>query len=91
MFEQYPDTPTFVKTMHLFTTRSPSLILVPVTALGSTKEVGQLLDQQNKGEATMLVKCLKDTFKGVGIVGVARKLWSEQAGKQIVVFDRLRC
>ena len=44
----------------------------------------------NKGESTMLVKCLRDAWKHVAIVGVDRKYWSEQAGFEFLtqlVFD----
>lgn len=34
----------------------------------------------SKREPTMLVRCLRDAWKHVGIVGVDRKYWSEQAG-----------
>lgn len=78
--EQYPDTPTFVKTMHFLTTRHPHLILVPVAALGSSKETDQLVEGRSKGEPTLLVRCLRDTWGHASVIGVARKYWSEQAG-----------
>jgi hypothetical protein len=67
--------------MHLLTTRPPHLILVPVSALGTTtKDIDQLAQGQSKGEPSLLVRCLRDAWGRNSVVGVARKYWSEQAG-----------
>lgn len=70
---QYADTPTFVKTLHLFTTRPPSLIIVPP---GDERGTGP------KDEASsMLVRSLQAAWPDVPIVPVSRKFWNEQSGE----------
>ena len=90
MVLQYSDTSSFVKTLHLLTTRPPSLILVPATSLPSTALAslpsGTHGDDTStgfggKGEATLLVRSLQDAWKGVSLVPIARKYRNSQDGK----------
>lgn len=92
---QYGDSATFVKTLHLCTTRPPSIILVPQSALtgpGTARrgdepaymshelegDAGGDAAAGSRGEATQLIRSLRETFKTTPVLGVARRLWEEQ-------------
>ncbi|SGY24217.1 BQ5605_C019g09022 [Microbotryum silenes-dioicae] len=87
---QFSDSPTFVKLLHYCTTRPPSLILVPSSALSahSSEGPGKQTDATGRGgmqrvsnerEAGMsMVHLLRDSFKGIPVIGVLRKYWDEQ-------------
>ncbi|KDE08921.1 hypothetical protein MVLG_01015 [Microbotryum lychnidis-dioicae p1A1 Lamole] len=103
---QFSDSPTFVKLLHYCTTRPPSLILVPSSALSahSSEGPGKQTDATGRGgmqrvsnerEAGMsMVHLLRDSFKGIPVIGVLRKYWDEQAGfefiTQLIVRDEGR-
>ncbi|KAK4701951.1 hypothetical protein P7C70_g4276, partial [Phenoliferia sp. Uapishka_3] len=84
---QYADSPSFVKTLHLFSTRPPAMILVPPSFLGGSlnskyKEgVATGGDSTTSDEGSMLVRSLRDAWKDTPIVPVARKYWNEQIVK----------
>ncbi|SCZ88590.1 BZ3500_MvSof-1268-A1-R1_Chr2-1g04511 [Microbotryum saponariae] len=87
---QFSDSPTFVKLLHYCTTRPPSLILVPSSALSahSSEGPGKQTDATGRGgmqrvsnereAGTSMVHLLRDSFKGIPVIGVLRKYWDEQ-------------
>ncbi|KAI5480588.1 DNA mismatch repair protein MSH4 [Pseudohyphozyma bogoriensis] len=81
---RYADTPTFVKTLHLFTQKPPALILIPATFVNKRDRGQTSASVEGDQDATMLVKSLKDAWKDTTVLTVARGYWNEQAGYEFV-------
>ncbi|KAM0752833.1 hypothetical protein T439DRAFT_299108 [Meredithblackwellia eburnea MCA 4105] len=93
---QYIDTPTFVKTLHLFTTRPPAYILVPATYLNkqSNQVSSKDFNAKTSSEASMLVQSIQDAWGETPIIPVDRRHWNDQAGfefvTQLIIRDQER-
>ncbi|ORY84089.1 muts domain V-domain-containing protein, partial [Leucosporidium creatinivorum] len=77
---QYGDSSTYIKTLHLCTTRPPSLILVPQTSL-----TGSSSNSKRRGAINTLNELEGDAFEGVAVTGVLRKYWEEQVRSILVL------
>ncbi|SCV71962.1 BQ2448_4656 [Microbotryum intermedium] len=102
---QFSDSPTFVKLLHYCTTRPPSLILVPSSALSAhigegtgkhaqASRVGTPRVSSEIEDEASIVRLLRQLFKGIPVIGVLRKYWDEQAGfefiTQLIIRDEAR-
>ncbi|GAA5853279.1 hypothetical protein JCM3766R1_003671 [Sporobolomyces carnicolor] len=78
---QFGDSATFVKTISFLKSNPPYAVLVPPSAL-PTADFGRA-----RGEATLLVRCIRDEFPETAIFPVQRQYWDEQVCDGVARFD----
>ncbi|CEQ39579.1 SPOSA6832_01105, partial [Sporobolomyces salmonicolor] len=82
--EQYSDSATFVKSIHLLKSKPPSVVLVPSSAMPSARAAMAGVEGAPAGEgvtaseATMLVRTIQEACPEVPVIGIMRKYWNEQ-------------
>lgn len=72
---QYADSATLVKTMHLFNSTRPSVLVVLPNTVASEQ-----FGERARGEDSMLVRQVKDRFDDCQVCPIIRKNWNEEAG-----------